>query len=137
MDYRDIGFDEFLNRIEDTAAPQSLDPQTFDNLTDQLSASKVQGGTMLSPDGRISLDLDQAILRISNGVQDLITLGVLPDASIGLLLKDNDGKILLQISGNKNLIQSSNQHMALDFNNETLTVTDDSNIPVVLLGKIS
>jgi hypothetical protein len=139
MAYTDIGFDENLNRIEATPdqSAQALDPLQFDTFTQQISASKLQGGIISSPDGKTQIDIDQGIFKVSNGVQDLITLGILPDGNVGLLIKNNDGQTLMQVSGDVNFIQSANGFMKIDMTNEIIKILNEAGIPVVELGLLS
>lgn len=139
MAYQDNGFDEFLNPVQgnSSSSPQELDPLQSDTFLQEISGSKVQGGVLTSPDGRVKVDLDSGFFKVSNGVQDLVQLGILPDGNVGLLIKDNDGNILMQISGDTNLLQSNNKHMVLDFVQENLSITDEALTPIVLLGKLS
>lgn len=139
MSYLDIGYDEFLNRIEDSSSGQvmqkQLDPLQFDTFVDQISGSKIQGGAMISPDGRLKLDLENGAFKVNNGVEDLVLFGILPDGSVGLLIKNDDGKVLMQISSSKNVIQSPNEHFQADFDNERILAKDNKGLPRALFGK--
>jgi hypothetical protein len=137
MSYLDSGYDEFLNRIEPASQVQSqeLDPLQFDSFTQQISASKLQGGVMLSPDGKIKMDLDQGYFLVSDGVQELVRFGVLPDGTTGLLIKDGQGDTLLQVSQGVFLLQSSDKAMSIDLIAAQLLVRDAQQRVRVLLGK--
>jgi hypothetical protein len=139
MSYTDLGFNEFLTRDFAPSAQQQnsqeLDPLQFDSFTQQISASKLQGGVMLSPDGKIALDLDQGFFRVSNGLEELVRLGTLPDGTVGLLIKDSQGNQLLQISEGSNIIQSSGKTMTIDLINEQLLIRDAQGNIRVLIGK--
>lgn len=136
MAYQNIGFDENLMRVESSAQPsQALDPLQFDNFTDSISADKIQGGLMVSPDGRAQFDLNKGTFLINNGVEDLVTFGTLPDGSVGLLIKDQEGNILLQISETNIFMQSSNEAMKLDFIQERLDIRDAQKRLKVRIGK--
>lgn len=136
MAYQNIGFDENLIRVEASGnTQQALDPLEFDNFTDSISGDKVQGGLMSSPDGRAQFDLNKGTFLINNGVEDLVTFGTLPDSSIGLLIKDQNGNILLQVSETIIFMQSSNEAMKLDFIQERLDIRDAQKRLKVRLGR--
>lgn len=137
MSYIDIGYDENLNLIEDSPVQdQGIDPQAFENFTDAISGSKIQGGILTSPDGKVKLDLETGAFIVNNGVQELVRFGILPDGNVGLLIKDQNGNTLLNVNGNNNLIQSATGKMILDFVAENFSVFDDANLRVVKLGKL-
>lgn len=138
-DYRDLGFNTFLIRsqqFDPNQVPQQLDPSQFDFFTDQISADKIQGGLMQSTDGKTKLDLEQGTFTISNNIINLITLGKLPDGRIGLLIQDQDGNLLMQISDGLNIIQSSSTNFQVDFDNKRLLFKDSSGNPQGVLGEI-
>lgn len=135
MSYLDVGFNENLIRQELLPDPsQQLDPLQFEQFAQEFSGSKLIG-LLQSRDGKITIDLDNNTIIVSDGVVERVRLGKLADDSIGLLIKDINGNVLMQISGDTNIIQSSNKHMQLNFKDETLIVTDEGGTPVVLLGK--
>lgn len=136
MSYLDIGYDEFLNPINQSATPQKqIDPLEFDTFTEQISGDKVQGGAISSPNGRVVMDLENGVFRINDGVTNLVELGVLSDGSIGLLIKDGQGNTLMKLSENEKVIQSANQHFQVDFANERILAKDNGGIARVLIGK--
>jgi hypothetical protein len=138
MAYTDIGFDEFLLRKEPGPAAQQdtqLDPLAFDNFVDQISGNKISGGILTSPDGRTKYDLDQGNFIVSNGVQDLINLGLLPDGSIGLLIQDSQGNILMKVSEGEMYLQSPLKTSRMDLIADQYTVRDEKGNLYVLLGK--
>jgi hypothetical protein len=140
MNYQDAGYDEFLTIVDrdqqDSGISSSgMDPQAFDNFTDQISGSKIQGGLILSPDGRMRIDLDQGFLRVSDGVQDLVQLGVLEDGKIGMLIKASDGTVLMKVTSDEQFLQSIAKTMRMDFVTEQLTIRDIAQRLRVLLGK--
>lgn len=135
MAYTDIGFDEFLNRLPVSQNSfQEMDPLESDTFIPQLSGSKVQGGILSSPDGRIKLDLDQGIFKVSNGVQDLVNFGVLSDGSVGLLISDAEGNTLMQVSQGVFFLESSNKVMKIDFILGQCVVRDNKGNVRVLFG---
>ena len=137
MSYLDVGFNE--NLIREDILPnqtQQLDPLQFEQFVPEFSASKLTG-LLQSRSGRLQMQLDEETFIVSDGAVERIRLGKLADDSIGFLVKDINGNVLMQISGDVNLIQSSNKHMQLNFNDETLIVTDEGSTPMVLVGKLS
>lgn len=139
MPYVDIGFDRFLNRIAPTSQNnggiQELDPTQTDTFFQQISGNKVIGGILSSPDGRVKLDLDQGILKISDGVQDLVTFGLLPDGTVGLLIKDSQGNLLMQVSQGVCILQSSDKAMTIDLVAAQADVRDAAGNLRVRFGK--
>lgn len=136
MAYQDIGFDEFLNRTDNTPQQQDqLDPGATDNYFQQISGSVIQGGQILSPDGRINMNLDAGNFKVNNGVQDLVQLGVLEDGNIGLLIKDSDGNILMRVSASEFFLQSPKKTSRMDLILDQYTVSDEQGNVKVLLGK--
>lgn len=135
MSYQDIGFDQFLN-LETASPAQQLDPLQSDILLQNFTGDKIQGGLIASADGKIVMDLNAGIFKVNNGVQDLIQFGILDDGSVGLLIKDNDGNPLLQVSGNSYLFSSAKGTMKIDLTNENIIIYDDANVPQAVFGKV-
>lgn len=138
MAYTDIGYDEFLNRIEPESVQnnaQSLDPQQFDNFTDQISGSKIQGGIMRSADGKVLLDLETGYFQVTNNAQQNVRLGLQDDGTFGFMVKDKDGNIIVRFTGDENYIRSPQGNIELNLNLVQFLVRDDTNIVKVLLGK--
>jgi hypothetical protein len=90
---------------------------------------------MNSQSGNLALDLNQGKFSITDGTTNRIQLGLLDDGTTGMVIKDQSGNILLQISGPTNLIQGSDGKMVLDFTNTQLIIKDAGGTPVILLGK--
>jgi hypothetical protein len=138
MAYQDIGFDEFLTRSEQSNGDQQsaeLDPQAFDNFVSEISGSKIQGGVLTSPDGRVKVDLDNGSFEVNNGVQSLVNLGILPDGTIGLLIQDAQGNQLMKVSEGEFFLQSALKTSRMDLILDQYTVRDEKGNLVVLLGK--
>lgn len=137
MSYLDIGFDENLMRVESTpqSNSQELDPLAFDSFTQQISGSKVQGGVISSPDGKTKFDIENGVFKVNNGMEDLVSLGLLSDGSYGLLIKNNEGKILMQVTSDVILLQSPNENFQADFIEERILAKDDKGLPRALFGK--
>jgi hypothetical protein len=114
---------------------QELDPLEADTFLQQISGSKIIGGVISSPDGKIKIDLDAGTFTISNGVQNLIQLGVLSDGTIGMLIQDSQGNLLMQISESTQLIQSNNKAMIIDLILEQIAIYDAFKNLRVLVGK--
>lgn len=134
MSYLDAGYNEFLTREQE--APIQVDALESDYSTPSVSASKIVGGLLASQNGMTQFDLEKNTFKVSDGTQDRVTLGVLPDDSIGLLVKDVDGNILMQISGDKNFIQSSNRQIVLDLDKKQLIISDSNGLPRFVAGEI-
>ena len=137
MSYTDIGFDQFFQReiIPSTPDDRLISSFDFSSQVQNTSGDQIKGGLIQSQNQKVSLNLDKENFVISDGVNDRVTLGRLPDDSYGLLIRDEDGNILMQISGLTNLIQSPNGHFQVDFNEERLLAKDAGGTPRVLIGK--
>lgn len=136
MSWDQIGYTDNLIREDTESVNIELDPLQFEQYAPEFSGAKING-IVQSQSGRVKIDLDNNAFIISDGTTERIRLGKLLDDSIGLLIQDINGNKLMQISGDTNLIQSSSAHMQLNFNDETLIVTDEGGTPIVLIGKLS
>ena len=139
MAYTDIGFDEFLQRSDAPMQGQpnggQLDPLEADTYLPEVSGSKITGGIISSPDGRLKINLDEGFLKISDGVQDdLARFGILPDGSVGLMVRDNEGNILMQVSSKQMLLQSADKSMSIDLILAQV-ILRELGVPIFLLGK--
>jgi|CXWL01.1.fsa_nt_gi hypothetical protein len=138
MDYRDAGYDQFFQKTL-----LALDPTGAQNTTafdaasqiQNLPAEKLAGGTFSSKEGNITMSLDDGFISFkSNGVER-VRLGNSPDiVGASLIIRDGLGNILMQISDDKNIIQSPSTNLQLDFNEERILVLDNG-LPRVLIGK--
>lgn len=138
MNYLEIGYDAFLNRIPDGGADtQQLNPLAFDQFTDSVSGSKIQGGVFSSNDNRVIIDLEKNQIKINDGVADRGGFGIQEDGSVGLVIKDKDGNVILQITGQTNIMKSASDIMELDFDNERLLFRDARGNPVAVFGNVS
>lgn len=118
MPYQNLGYDEFLNLQQPSSQPgdfpQSLDPQAFDYFTDQISGSKVQGGAILSPDGKFKIDLDKGTISLNNGLANVLQIGNLDNGETGLLLRDGQGNIIMQYTDFVKLLQTSDKAFSIN-----------------------
>lgn len=137
MNYLDAGFDPFLARVDQTTQSlQQIDSLAFDQFTPNISGTKVQGGLLTSNDGKVRIDLENNTFIVTDGIAERVRLGVLPDDKIGLLIKDKDGNVLMQISEGLNIIQSANKRLVLDIDNEQFIVSNEGLTPIVILGNL-
>lgn len=132
--YLDAGYNEFLSR-EPMISQQQQDPLMTDQLNSEISGSKVQGGVMSSPNGKSQYDLDSGTFRVNNGIQNLVELGVLTDGSIGLLIQDKDGNVLLKVSEGEFYLQSPLKTSRLDLIADKYTIRNEFGDLKVLIGK--
>lgn len=138
MSYQDIGFDENLNRVEDSVGSFSdFSSADVDSYLDEVSGSKISGGMLSSPDGKIQVDLDKGVIKVNNGVADLVSLGVLDDGTIGLLIRDQNGNILMQVTQDKMFIQGPNKHLKINAIGEQIIIRDESDIVNTVLGNLT
>lgn len=138
MNYLDAGYGEFLSR-EDASAksiPQ-LDPLSGDQLLDQMSGSTIQGGVMYSNDNNMSFDLEQNMFSVNDGVTDRVRIGIQEDGSIGIIIRDESGNSIFQVTGNSNILRSSNGAMELDFVSERLVFYDANGNPQAVFGNLT
>lgn len=135
MAWDQIGFTENLVR-EDTqgAQTQQLDPLQFEQNTPEFSGSKLTG-LLQSRSGRLQINLDEDYFISSDGVQERFRLGKQLDGSYGLIIKDENGNILMNITGSTNLIQSPDKSLEINFNTTQLLIRDAGGLVRVLLGK--
>lgn len=138
MAYQQIGFDEFMNRIEPSTGSQSqeLDPTQVDLYFQQFSGNKINGGQILSPDGRMNMNLDAGNFKVNNGVQDLVQLGLLEDGTIGFMVKDSNGNILMQVAEGVMFLESPLKTSRLDLILDQYTVKEENGRTRVILGKL-
>ena len=81
------------------------------------------------------MNLDEDTFIVTDGVVERVRLGKQTDGSYGLLIKDENDNILMQITGTKNLLQSPSTNLSIDFNEEQLLIKNDGGTPIILLGK--
>ena len=136
MAWDEIGFSEGLTRTENLQQEgfQELDPLQFEQFAPELSGSKLTG-IVKSQNGKLELDLDGEKLVITDGVIERVRLGKQTDDSYGLVIKDINGNILMQITGDINFIQSSNQRTKLDFVANKLTIKEEGGLTRVVIGE--
>ncbi len=134
MNYSDLGYNSYLLRpLEATYIEQvGIDSSV---VYEQISGSQVRGDKISSLNRTLNLDLEHDSFILTDGSTNRIEFGKLPSGEIGLIIRDDKGNILLEISGATNKIQSSNGHVNLDFNEERLLIKDEGGTPVVLIGK--
>ena len=135
MAWDQIGFTENLVR-EDTQGiqTQQVDPLQFEQNTPEFSGSKLTG-LLQSRDGRVQVNLDENYIIISDGIQERVRLGKQSDGAYGLLVKDENGNQLMNITGATNLLQSADKSLEINFNETQIVVRNAGGTPVVLMGK--
>jgi hypothetical protein len=137
MSYQSIGYDEFLTRIDDSSQLSAeMDASMFDNAVSDISSSKIQGGALISNSGKLFIDLENDVIRISDGSLDLINLGVLSDGSTGLELKDQNGTTIMKFTTSAQFLQAADKKMLVDFIKGYLLVKNDFEVPIVVLGAL-
>lgn len=96
MNYQDIGFDHFFrrgnsNKIKSQELPE-LSASAVESLIDQISGTKLSGGIISSKDGKLTIDLENSLIKYNDGVIDLLKVG---GANKELTLKNNSDTILV------------------------------------------
>lgn len=89
---------------------------------------------MASENGRTAVDLDNGSILFGDGLVDRVRLGKMDDGSYGLVIKDTEGNVLLNITGETNLIQSKTGKMQIDLTEEQARWYDELNLRI-LIGK--
>ena|SRR3990167_8471932 len=133
-DYTDAGFDDYLLRPLTAGYTEQIGLDSSSSY-EQISGSQVKGDAIVSINKRLNIDLQNDSFIITDGNINRIELGKLEDGTIGLIIRDDQGNSLMQISGAVNKIQSPNSHLELDFNEERILIKDEGGIPRILLGK--
>ena len=134
MNYLDVGYDSSLLRPLTATYVEQIGIDS-NSAYEQISGSQIKGDTIISLNGSMEMNLQEDRFAVSDGIVDRVELGRLSDGSIGLIIRDAEGNILIQISGNINIIQSPNQHFQLDFNEERILAKDEGGLPRALFGK--
>jgi len=135
MSYLDIGFDEFLNRSEPSVAESQEQIFGGSQASQDITGTSIQGGVISSPNGQAKFDLEQGRFVVNDGVEDIVQLGILPDGGVGLLIRNGKGQTLMQITEDRQIIQSPNEHFQVNFTEEHILSKDDTNTPRALFGK--
>lgn len=132
--YLDSDFDSTLQREVIISGQTQFSELDSDMLIESLDASKIRNGTMSSENGRTKVDLDNGTIIFGDGLVDRVRLGKMDDGSYGLIIKDIDGNVLLNITGDINLIQSKTQKMQIDLTEEQARWYDELHLRI-LIGK--
>lgn len=135
MDYTQQGFNEFLTRGEIPNSSQELDPLQAEQYNQEISASKIQGGSMQTTNGLTKLDLETGSFQVNDGAVQVVRLGVQEDGSIGLVIKNREGNELLRFVGDTNILRSPDGNMELNFDNNNLVIKEEGGLPRLILGK--
>jgi hypothetical protein len=134
MDYLDSGFNDFLLRPLEADYTEQVGLDSSSSY-EKISGSQVKGDQIVSASKRLTMDLENETFTVSDGNVSRVELGKLSDGNIGLIIRDDQGNTLMQISGATNIIKSPNNALELDFNEERILVRDQGGTPVILLGK--
>jgi hypothetical protein len=129
VSYLDNNFDPFLEKISDSFTPTTVDQ---DALIESLNASKLNSGVVQSVDKRTSMDLDNSLYTVNDGLINRVEMGQFDDGEYGLRIRDRDGNLLIDITGTKNLLQSADGKFQIDLTNKQLRVYDQFNLRVLL-----
>jgi hypothetical protein len=129
-DYTDLGYDDIIKAQNKTnSTNQSLPYVTkpeFDSSYEGVPGQKVQGGTTSSVDGRLNFNLEEGYISSETGVGQVLRLGKQADGSYGLLISDEQGNPLLNVTGDNNFIQSPDGKIKLDLLNKIFTIDEGS-----------
>jgi len=87
--YEDIGYSKFFKRSLNIPENNQISEYEVDSTIQGISANKVQGGLIVSQNGKLKIDLDQGILTYNDGAIDLFEL------SDTLTVRDIDGNTII------------------------------------------
>lgn len=135
-DYLDYGYNQYLQKGGSTVPNSEVDPLQFEQFTQDVPGDKMFSGLVTSNDGKVVLDLENNVIRISDGAIDRVTLGSLPDNTIGILIKDDNGNIIMQVSGEVNFIKSSDGTLEYNFIDKRILMRDDDGTPRLIIGEL-
>lgn len=136
MSYIDSGFNRFLEKpVRQETGFRELDAMDTEQLIGDISGGKIIGGLLRSQDGKTSVNLDTGAFVVNDGRVERVRLGKQEDGTIGIVVRDDDDNVLIQITGETNFIQSPTGNLLIDFDEERVLVKDETGTPRILLGK--
>lgn len=128
MTYEDVGYNRYLLRSI-TATFIESNGNTVD-----VSGSQIQGDSITSLNGFMTVDLQNDRFYVNDGIINRVELGVLVDGGIGLIIRDSQGNILMQISEGLNIIQSPSKRFQIKIDNEHILINDEGGTPIGVFG---
>jgi len=130
MTYEDVGYDSSLLRsIQSTITSQTIGYS-------DVSGSQIQGDSITSLNGYMTVDLQNDRFYVNDGIIKRVELGVLVDGGIGLIIRDSQGNILMQISEGLNIIQSPSKRFQIKIDNEHILINDEGGTPIGVFGLV-
>lgn len=134
MTYEDAGFNQYLLRpLEATYTEQTgIDSNAA---YEQISGSQIRGDKIVSLSNSLGLDLENELFFVNDGRTNRIELGKLPDGSIGMIIRDDLGNILLEISESVNILRSSDGNLEYDFDNKRILLKQNG-LPRLVIGEV-
>jgi hypothetical protein len=134
MNYLEIGFNDFLLRPLEASYTEQIGIDSVSS-TGQISGSQIKGDQIVSINKNLSLDLENNSFVVLDNDIKRVELGKLSDGTIGMIIRDTQGNILMHISSDVNKIMSASGNLEMDFIEERIIVYDEGKTPKVLLGK--
>ncbi|OGO14266.1 MAG: hypothetical protein A2Y53_03930 [Chloroflexi bacterium RBG_16_47_49] len=134
MDYTEIGFNDFLLRPLEADYTEQVGIESSVSY-EQISGSQVKGDVISSLNRQMQIDLENNSFTLSDGNINRVEFGKLSNGNVGLVIRDDQGNSIMEISGNTNIIRSASGALELDFNEERLLIRDQGGTPRVLIGK--
>lgn len=95
--FLDAGFNNFLVREFPQASSSQRDllsEDDFDSLVEGISGSKITSGTSRSKDNRLKINWDDSLLSFSDGLNDVVQIGVFDDGTSGVRIRDARGNMV-------------------------------------------
>ena len=133
-DYTSLGFNDFLLRPLEASFTEKVGLDSSSSF-EQISGLQIKGDKITSLNKSLSLDLENNSFTVRDGDVNRVEMGKLSDGSIGLIIRDNQGNVLMNISGTVNKITSPTGNLEVDFNEERILIKNEGGIPTVLIGK--
>lgn len=128
MTYEDVGYDSSLLRpLQSTITSQTMG-------YGDVSGSQIQGDEIVSLNGYMTVDLQNDRFYVNDGIINRVELGILSDGAIGLIIRDSQGNILMQISEGLNIIQSPSKRFQIKIDNEHILINDIGGTPIGVFG---
>lgn len=93
MGYQDIGFDPFLNKIQQDV-PQQLNSLEFDTFAQEIPGDKITG-QIRSLNNKLIFDLDKQKILYSDGVIPRVEIGETIHGP-GIIIYDREGNIMFE-----------------------------------------
>lgn len=93
MDYLELGFDKFLNRLNQEQ--QQIGSDEFDLFVDTITGSKINSGLSQSINGRMEIDFDNGSITFKEGTVVRAEIRKFLDNKFGLRVYNSTGDVTI------------------------------------------